>query len=93
MFKLRAYHKYMSYFYLYLVGSGLALILFGILFIVMPELLAYLVSFFFILLGVMSLVFAMRVKATERRVRKKINEMSSRAQGKWDDFRDIWDGW
>jgi len=58
---------------MYLISTGVGLIIFGIIFLVWPDLLVYLVSFFFILLGLMSIGLAWRIRQMEKKVRSTIH--------------------
>ncbi|MEK7584318.1 MAG: DUF308 domain-containing protein [Patescibacteria group bacterium] len=82
---------YTTYFYLYLVATGIALIVFGILFLTWPELLAYLVSFFFVLLGVTSLIIAWRVRQFEKNVKKKMESVADTIHDTMNNITDKFD--
>jgi hypothetical protein len=88
MMRFTDQHFMSNYAVLYLAVTGIALILFGILFLIMPELLAYLVSFFFLFLGLVSIGLALRIRATEKKIRKNLDSMTDSIRGASDIFSD-----
>ena len=65
-------NQYSKNAYQSMIVLGLALVIFGILLLVYPELLAYLISFFFILVGIIVLTMGWRVYLTQKKFKSKV---------------------
>lgn len=77
--------------YLYLTTLGIALLIFGVLLLIMPELLAYLISFFFIFVGLILVSFGWKIRRAEQNIRHTVEEVGDVLKEKATSFKDTFD--
>jgi uncharacterized membrane protein HdeD (DUF308 family) len=84
--------RYSKNAYMSMVLLGAVLVLFGFLLLIMPELLAYLISFFFIIAGIIVLSMGWRLRQTERKIRSKVENVGDTIRGQINHIKDTFDG-
>jgi len=88
MIFMRRISQYSKHATIYMMWLSLVLVLFGILLILMPELLAYFISFLLILAGVILFFMALRIKQIEQKVTGRVEEVSENIKNSVDNIHD-----